>query len=325
MYRMSQITNLWPRRSAVIITKASGNFGMLVKELLRNFHWTVAEITPSPATALTKIKQAQANLVIIDDSVEQPSSYVLRSLFSSPYGPVTPILAFFNENNKTEYNILRGIGKTVLTPKPLTPGKFQVSFEQLIKQWSEGYFLALREVLTHITESNEKHAIETLQKLNQYSGAQALVSPCLAMLLVKREQLKEAEKLLLRDLKQRPRDLGVIIPLIDIYLEHAMPELAYRILKSVQDAFNDSLAFTPDIIQAMIQSDRIQEASTRAENLVDSHFLSLDSTSYQAKILFAHGSSSSLRLLNRQPSVFEAIKNTWNRHSKIVVRDVKAS
>jgi CheY-like chemotaxis protein len=271
-----RILKSWSKRSAVVYTLASGNVGMMIRELLRNHGWRVAVSTDDFSELLDCVKTEQADIVIIDDDIDNPSSGVVRRAMSDPICCLLPTLAFISDQNRNERLALSRLGRPEIVAKPLT-------------RWSAGIFLPIRKASELLILGREEAGIDLLRKLAKYEAAHSIVLPSLAIYLAKNDSPKAAEKLLISGLQGQSRDLSIVYALVDLYLNHAMPALAMRLLKTIHKSYVKADCITPDIIQTAFMMNNLSEGIELLKELRQKNPENRVITRYLCRALFAEG------------------------------------
>ncbi len=286
---------------------------MLLRELLRSYAWTVIESTPSVERAVNIIKQGQAHLVIIDDSLPSPAVRHVRYLQSNPITTCTPVLTFLLEAHKGETAALNKIAARLqLVEKPLTPSKFVPGFIHLVKAWEKEPYVTLRKANYQFLSGNNQQGIRMLAKLAEIEVIRHVCSQALAQHLRIAGKVKEAETILLSALKKNPRELGTMIALADLYMRVGMPKLAYRLLMGARLSFGQSLAVIPDMIQAALLMGSIPEAIECLTILNKAGHNDDETTSFLARLLYAEGREvEAEKILNNNRASYKKIQTGW--------------
>lgn len=279
----------WPVKAAVVITQANQNVGMLLKELLRNFNWTVIQTTSSIRSGIENIHQGNASLIIVDDSQEYPAASILRCLLCDPVTSITPTLSFVANNNRSDRAALSNLGRPLLVEKPLTPNRFIPGFKTLLKVWSSGYYLAVRQAIDCIISGNEEAGLRILTRLSNTAKARALVAPALSFYCRANGNIKAAEKILLNALKSMPRNLGLILSLSDLYFHTAMPHTALRLIKGAVTTYGNTLSIMADKFQAEYMMQDVDGAIHALRDLQDRGYFPQEYQNFMAGLLYCEG------------------------------------
>lgn len=305
--------NSWPRRTAVVVSD-SPNLQMLLRELLRSYHWTVIETTPVIERAVSLVTQGQVFLVICDDTPANPAVFHVRHLLSDPLTVCTPVLTFLSEPHKFETAALARMGRPMTVEKPLTPSKFIPGFVELLKAWEREPLLSLRKANYTFLKGANAQGLGMLAKLIEIDGARPFAAAALALHLRRAGRIKEAEKVLLAATKKAPKELGMIIALADLYLHAAMPKLAHRLLTSCHANYSESMAIIPDLAQACLLNGDVNEAVSHLHIMLRSDLMTEEVSSFLARLLFADGREGEAeRALNNSKVAFGRMQSEWAR------------
>lgn len=285
---------------------------MLLRELLRTYQWTVIDSTPSVENAVSLVRQGQAFLIIVDDTLQIASVKHIRYLLSDPVALCTPILSFLVEGHKNETTAIQRLAPIEVVEKPLTPSKFIPGFVRLVKNWEKEPLASVRRANYQVIGGNEAQGLRTLLKLTESNLVGNLCSQAFALHLRRLGRMKEAEGVLLKALKAAPRELGNIIALSDLYLNAAMPKLAYRLLNGAKQAFAQSLAVYPDLVQAALLLGHIDDAIGSLYQMHKGGFMEEETASFLARLLFAEGREAEAeKILNSNKTAFKRIQSGW--------------
>ena len=117
----------------------------------------------------------KANIIIIDDTTDNPSIASARSnhgrpnwLFGSRYVPS-------HDKHDREATPLEKMGKIKVAPKPVTPTSFTPLFTGLLKLWETKQFIALRTIRNKVANAPLEVKIQGFEKLKfSFSSSCAL-------------------------------------------------------------------------------------------------------------------------------------------------------
>lgn len=284
---------------------------MMLRELIRSFGWSVAEATTSVEIAAAAVQQGQGHLIIVDDSPEMPSLAVLRYLLNDATTALTPTLAFVQESNKGESQAMLRLGRPELTDKPLTPSKFLPAFTKLVKRWETPPWLQVRQSVYQALNGNMASSIKGLIAATQDNNVQALAAISLAHSFRAMGKMKQAETILLGSLKKTPRDLGLMIAIGDFYLHAGMPKMAYRFFAGARNAFPQSMAAIPDLIQTNVLMGNLDDAITHLYSMYKQGYIH-PVQDFLARSLFAEGRDEEAeKVLHSNKSVFARLQASW--------------
>lgn len=300
----------WPKQSAIVISNTP-NMHMMLRELIRGFGWTVTEATTSVELAVSTIQQGLAHLLIVDDNVDLPALSVMRYLLNDATTCLTPTLCFVQESNKAEIPALQRIGRPELTDKPLTPSKFLPAFTKLVKRWESSPWINMRQAVYQANNGNLATSIKSLIAATENNVVQSLAAVSLAHTFRSLGKLKQAETILLGGLKRSPRDLGLMVAIGDFYMHAGLPKMAHRFFAGARNAFPQSMAAIPDLIQANILLGNLDDAIIHLYSMYKQGYIH-PIQDYLARVLFAEGRDEEAeRVLHNNKSIFARLQASW--------------
>ena len=303
----------WPQKNVAILSQSPNTY-MFLRELLRSMGWAIAKSTPSAREAIDIIKRKEAYILIVDDSLEEPSANMIRYLMLDPIIYATPIFTFLLEDHKFERLPLASMGFKEIVAKPLTPSKFVPSFTAMIKRWETKPMMALRGIFyRYYDDHNEPKLKELLGKLALVESTAPLVSPILATILMKEGNLSEAEKTLLEKIKADPKNLCSVLTLGNLYLVHAMPHVAKRLFISAHKQFDHSCCLIPDIVQAEIMLCNFESALEHLQKMANRKYMTDTVLPFMARIAYALGRKQDAQeYMVDKKGLFQKIERSWS-------------
>ncbi len=317
---MNMVRRTNKQLSAVFYTQAtSGNMSMLLRELLRQYRWSIIETTDSVETIINCIEKREASLIIVDDATEMPASCVVRKLMASPVCLATPTLCFAAEDQTVEKIALSHLGPLAITPKPLTPDKFLPSFKELTQRWQGGYYALLRQAIDQILLGRNETGLRMLTKLNEHAGARPLVASVLAHYYRYTDNQQTAEKILLTALRDTPRHLGLIFALSDLYMSNAMPMMAFRLLNGAKTAYGSCSAILVDLVQSSLMLQRLDEAIKLLIDLHGKQYMPQNTAHILIRLLYSEGRHSEINKYVTRASIMNKLETSWNTESAPVI------
>lgn len=306
-----QKKSLWIKQAAIVVSD-SPNIHMLLRELLRSYHWNVADSTSSIEVAVASLRKGGASMVIIDDTLTSPAAKAVRYLMSDPVGIVTPMLCFTLEAHREESLALARIGRPKLVDKPLTPAKFLPGFVSLVKMWESDAYVVMRRATQEFLTGNQAQCLKLLLKLAEHKDTQAMASEALSLHMRRFGKIKEAESVLLNSLRNSPRELGTMLLLADLYLHSSMPRLAHRLLAGARNAYPTSVTVLVDSIQASLMTGQTVEAIDHLFALQKRGYLEEEVNNTLARLLFAEGREIDTEsVLNNNKAALKRIQSGW--------------
>jgi hypothetical protein len=316
--------NSWNEKNIVVISDGIKPFDNELSERLKRRRWTMTQALPIVEKAAEAILSPQCSLVIIDDSPELPAPWVFRNLLEHPIAYMTPIIIFLDERNAKEKLALTSFFTPEVIDKPVVPSKFIDSFEWVIQRWSSGFMGQLREAGVLYRNGEKKASIKSLTELSANREASPTAAACLSLFFNGTADFKTAEKVLLSALRQSPRNLGLILNLVRLYLANAMPYLAIRLLKTVTAAYGYPKILCFDMIQSNLMLNQYTECIPYIKSMLDSQYMTEMLKPCLLKILYAEGYRNEFeKMLASEPQMIEKFEKTWGKHE--VAQAPKAS
>ena len=240
----------WANKKIVLLGQSS-TFHKYLKEVLKDVAWRVDFFVQSPEEAISVLESRKASLLIIDDSINEPAPNLIRILMRYPITFATPVFVFLLEENKYEKLPLNYMGFTELNFKPLTPADFMTSLTTLVHRWELKPFEMLRKVYFEYLRFNDWDKTELLLlKLQKIKELKYVATPLLSLHYINEKRPKDAELMLLSQIKSAPKSLGSVLTLGLLYMEYSMPHIARKLFASAQNQFDFSRCMLPDLIQA---------------------------------------------------------------------------
>lgn len=303
----------WPQKNVAILTQSPNTY-MFLRELLRSMGWSVSKTTPSVLEAIECLKQKEAYILIVVDSVEEPSANLLRHLMSDPITFATPIFTFLLDDHKFEKPPLTFMGFKEVVEAPLTPSKFVPGFRALVKRWEAKPMMALRGILYKYYDDNDSDKLkDLLRKLLPVESTGPIASAILAMLLAQEGELQEAEKILLDRIKADPKNLCSVLTLANLYLEHSMPHIAKRLFMSTHKKFERSSCLLPDVVQAEMMLCNFDSAISMLELMAKRKYMVEKVVPFMARVAYAIGKKEDAQdYMLEKKGLFQKIERSWS-------------
>lgn len=289
------------------------NVNVFVREMVTNIGWRVAETTTSMDAALNIIRTGKASLIILDDNIAEPVSFLMRRLIGDPLGVLTPTIALVLEQNRREAEALSRMGKPEVIPHPLSVGAFAPRLRGLLKRWEVPFMESCRQAAGLVILGKVETGLRMLTQLNNSDPPSSLPTQALAYFYRQLKEHRTAEKILLAALQKSPTDLGCIFSLSDLYLHSAMPGYALKLLSGAATAFSTSLTLLPDLVEACVMLGRLDEAIVYLYRMHDADFLGSFTQNYLVRLLLAEGRDQEVgRLAARRRELTLRTMKTWS-------------
>lgn len=297
--------------SAIVLTTSEDMY-LVVKEFLKHTKCSVRAQTASVQTALQHLYSGRANLLIIDDGNDNPSTAYVREITSDPIGLLTPMLVLLMDKNINETIHLSHLAKMKITSKPLNPSTFPPSFAKLINLWSTNEMKEIREKTKLCLKASLGDRNVLLQSLLQYPDTACLIARAIALNLHQMGKIKEAEAILLDYMRKNSQDVGLLTTLAHVYLISAMPLLANKIFAKIHSKFNESTIAIPDLIQTHLVLDEFEKTTDLFRILCKKNYMNSQTLRQLGRILHASGrlKDASYALAN-QEGIYRQIEIKW--------------
>ena len=253
--------NSWSVTTAVTVCGKPAPPDEEVQGRLKRRGWELGGRTTSVSRALHEISAGKASVLILEDSRELPIAVMLRQLIRSKIGLLTPTIATYNDYSHDEKPCYGSIGHPMLIEGPTTPSSFVESFEFLLLRWSQKQLQPLKEAGMHLAKGNTQSCIKLLSEPATCDDSQvySVAGPCLS-LFFRDQDRRVSEKILLGLLEKSKKNMGILLSLVDLYLESAMPGYALKLLKTASNAFSNPRCISLDFLQTYLLLNDIQSA-----------------------------------------------------------------
>ena len=301
----------WKNRNIIIISKDPLVLTEEIKARVKRRSWNVCLITSDVKKAFRSIKETKASMLIFDGSPDLPASVLLRAQLNDPLAFTTPTLVLCDEHT-VEKNHLKEIGVPELVDKPLNPTKFIDALEWLLRKWSTGDFVKLRQARNLFLENRNLEAAKKLGSLINQVDIIPVVIPSFCYFLSENAENTVIEKMLLGAVKAYPRNLGIIFSTVDFYIRMAMPMMAIKILEAIKKHHGNIMIAFPDHIQANILMNKLEDCIPLLEMMYTSNFMPAFARSTLAKCYLAEGMKQKFKTLYMdQPVITAQFEKEW--------------
>jgi DNA-binding response OmpR family regulator len=304
--------SIWSKQEAIVVSE-NENFHMMVRQLLRTYNWTTSVSTNSVRDAIDSVRIGKVSLVILDDTRELPAIRTLRAMMADTVCLLTPVLAIISEACTSEISMIQMMGRPGIIQKPFTPSKFVPVFSQLVKTWEKPPFLNLRSAADDFIQGNTVQGIKKLGALLDNKEVLSFSAQVIALRYRAAGKLKEAEAILLKTLKLNPRNISIILSLVDLYNEAAMPHLARKFLNVAQNSYTQATSLIPDMVQTDLMMGNLEEAIFLLMPLFNRNALDIRSVNFLARLLLAEGREQEAeRVMIEYRGVLKKMSEIWN-------------
>ena len=304
----------WPCKTAVLVSQ-NDTASNTLRQSLRQKGWELADRVPTLHQALKEIRNGGADCICVEDSPSLPAGMVLREMALDPVGLLTPVACLVSEQHLGDYNAIAKVGYTAAIQKPLTFDSFNNSFNRLIAVWERKQFVPLRtrmRPLLHSSDGLKTFATKAI-KMMALDEISPLVAPALAQIYFRNQRLKEAETILLGQIKKGGNNLLSIIVLGHIYMHSAMPHLAHRLFQNVQQQFRGCLFILADLAQAKLMNEELEEAALLLKRMAYFGYMGEQTEEALCKLYLAMNDSTSAKSsLKSRPGLFRKFAGSWD-------------
>jgi hypothetical protein len=311
LVKMVEAQNSGLQQNAVIVT-TSENMFLVVKELIRQVRCNLITHTNSIEVALQYIASGKATLLIIDDGNEKPACSAVREIISHPIGQLTPLLVLLMDRNIKEAEPLSHLAKIKVAPKPMTSSSFPPVFRSLLRIWSTDEMIELQLATTRIRKSDLAGSCEIFESLKKSADLTPMISRAHALTLQNAGQITSAEKVLLDQIKAFPNNIGILTTLGQLYMNAAMPALADRIFKKLNEKFLGTVTFIPDLIQTGLLLNNYDQVVDQLRILIKNEYMPGTTSKLLSRTLYAAGrKKEAAYVLANLDNEFKRIEFQW--------------
>lgn len=303
----------WDNTKIALLSAQPSTFPDEVTSRLERRQWTFVR-TSKTVDAFKAITSGRCSVLIIHDTPELPASFVLRAQIVEPIAIITPTIVVTHQDHKIETAFIKDIGAPEIVESPVNPAAFIGSFEWLIRRWSQGSLRKLYQARKLFLDKQYLLFSKLIGNLKEDADLQPLVTPCMAQILMRQSDFKTVEKLLLTSLKEHPRNIGIIVNLVEFYLRAAMPETALKIIAATRKNHGNPRMLFSDQIQAHLMLNQIKECIPLLEALVREDYCRRQASAFLARCLYAEGYKERFeKAVSNQVPLIEEFQNKWNK------------
>lgn len=312
MVQMQQAS--WDNQKIALLSSAPSAFSEEVISRLERRQWTFLVKTSKISEAFKAIASGRCSVLVINDSPDLPASFILRTQIVDPIAIITPTIIVLHPNHKVEAALVKEIGAPEIVESPLNPATFIGNFEWLIRRWSQGSLRKLYQARRLYVEKQYLPFSKLILSLKQDPEALPFVTPCMAQILMKQADFKGVERLLLNALKEYPRNIGIIVNLVEFYMQAAMPETALKIITATRKNHGNPRMMFSDQIQAHLMLNQVQDCIPLLEELVRENYCRQQASDFLARCLYAEGYKERFEnAVAHQAPLIDRFQTKWNK------------
>ena len=312
---------IWLTRKIVVYSDSPDSLKPL-RDLIRSFGWSLADIKPTLAEALAMIRQGQASIVIADESPNSPFFLTQRQMIADEIGCLTPLMGIVTAQKKMDKDLLMRIGSPDIIERPFSPATFIPGFSNVLRKWETKLFTAIRASQMRLMRGQRSQGLGMLQKLTEYPPVQNLAQIALAIDMMQTGKPMECERFLLSAINRSPGNITLFILLGQLYLNYASPRLALNLFTKAQMAFKQTPILLPDIIQAHIMLNNFDSAIGLMQDLVGQDYMRTTLVGFLARTLMAAGMTDKLSiLLGDRIDIIQSIRKSWIHAENFQAKD----
>lgn len=306
----------WESPNIIYIASESTPFPEEISDRLGRRGWKVALTTGSVLHGFKALYENKGSVLVVGDSPDLPAIITLRNQVSDPLAILTPTIVSCCEENAGDKSSLIELGTPKLIDQPLNPAEFVGALEWTLRSWSQGYLKKLTEAKLHLLKQRPKASMQILAQIMNTHEIIPLAVPCLGHFIRRQTEAKNVEKILLNALKEHPRNLGVIIAIVDFYLKVAMPETALKLISFTRKNHGNPRVVIPEQIQALLMLNRVSECIPLLEQLKASGFMPKAANNFLMRCLYAEGFTDRFEhLATGHPLISEQFQKLWAKQT----------
>ncbi len=276
--------------------------------------WNIHLHTSSILKAFKAIYENKASVLVIADSASLPAILCLRNQVSDPILILTPTIVICSDQHAPDKGHMQQLGNPEVLEKPLNPASFIESFEWVLRRWSQGPLQQLRQTRLLILKKKVSDAIKVLSRLMTEPDVIPLAVPSLAHFVRRQSDARSVEKILLNALKEHPRNLGIILVMVDFYIKSAMPDTALKIITAARKNHGNPIVIIPEQIQALLMLNRVAEIIPLLEAMRSADFMPEMATAFMQRCLYAEGYTDRFkRYFNHHELLIQEFQKTWSK------------
>lgn len=311
---MNQRPEIWDIPNIALISATPSTFPDEILGRLKRRNWQVSLKATRIRDGFKSLYDGKTSIMLVHDTPELPASFVLRAQIADPLAIITPTIVVAHESHSQDLGLFKEFGMPEVIESATNPAAFIGGFEYLVRRWSVGNLRRLYQARRFLIEKKYLPFTKLLTSLNLEGDIQPLVTPCTAQLLLRQVDFKSVEKMLLAALKEHPRNIGIIVNLVEFYLRAAMPETALSLLAAARKNYGSPRVLGSDQIQAYLMLNQVGPCIPILEDLIKEDYCRKQAQEFLVRCLYAEGYSDRFERASASlNSSVDEFKMSWNK------------
>ncbi|SMF56515.1 hypothetical protein [Pseudobacteriovorax antillogorgiicola] len=299
--------------TAVAYSAFDRKLNIIIKDIISKRGWRLEGTHTSEDECFALLTTGKASLLVIDDTVEVPASFILREQIFNVVPVLTPTIIICSEHNEVDMKCMMAMGEPVIVKKPLTPQKFLDAFDRVIKRWSAPPFGNLREAAFLIANGQRQNGYKLLAKMVQNQAVHHIASAALSLYYRQKHDFLMTEKILYNAFKAGEHQMSIILSLIDLYLYSGCPRKALELLKKANYEYNNPNFLCIDAIQAHLLLNQIRECSPYLTQMIENDYFADVGRYFLPRIAYSSGLLDLFdKSIRYRPDKFDEYQRAWH-------------
>jgi len=306
----------WENPNIIYISSDTTQVPEEITDRLGRRGWKISVTTGSILRGFKALYENKGSVLLVGDSKELPAILTLRNQIADPLAILTPTIVACCEENAADKSFLIELGAPEIIDFPLNPAKFVDTLEWVLRRWTQGNLRKLTEAKINLLKRRPATSMKILTEIIGIHEIIPMAVPCLGHFIRKKTDPKMVEKILLNALKEHPRNLGIIIAMVDFYLKAAMPDTALKLISASRKNHDNPRILIPEQIQSLLMMNRVHECIPLLEMLKNSGFMPQTARNFLMRCLYAEGFTDRFeRMAEGQALVLEQFQKQWTKQT----------
>lgn len=253
-------TNPWHNHDVLLICE-DNNYYNIIREILRPLKWIVHLPAADASSARERQLSKPFAAIIVVESKKINAPEVLRVLFQTDRGRLTPTIVISNFTESLDIQILQKVFNVLIVSKPLIPIKFMSAFKDMVTHWEKPALFALRHLANLPADpNNDIMKITILEKLTSDQNASPYAMQAIISIMMEQGLYREAEKKILEYFRANPHNPGILAQCAWFYLDSRAPHYALKFLNKLKQMAPTSVVFNIDLALGHLACGHLEEA-----------------------------------------------------------------